>query len=208
MQLSRPLIDAELRRRFVAAGEGGDTATTPDNEPPTVSLTGPAPGATVSGTVNLTATASDNVGVEGVQFLVDGAETTLGAEDTTRDPHLGLRRVVGHHHGPKRQLHADRSCPRRRRQHRHLHAGERLRRQRRYHGTRGERHRSPAGTVSGTVTVTATASDNVGVEGVQFLVDNGAETKALGAEDTAGTPSPWPTACRGTLPRSKTAATR
>ena len=40
-----------------------------DTTAPTVSLTGPAAGATVSGTVNLTATASDNVGVAGVQFL-------------------------------------------------------------------------------------------------------------------------------------------
>ena len=38
---------------------------------PTVSLTAPATGATVSGTVTLSATASDNVGVVGVQFLVD-----------------------------------------------------------------------------------------------------------------------------------------
>ena len=46
-----------------------------------MSLTAPANGATVSGTVTLDATASDNVGVAGVQFLLDG--TLLGAEDTT-----------------------------------------------------------------------------------------------------------------------------
>ena len=49
-----------------------------------MTLTAPANGATVSGTVTLTATASDDVGVAGVQFLVNGAP--LGAEDTTRDP--------------------------------------------------------------------------------------------------------------------------
>ena len=48
---------------------------------PTVSLTAPAAGATVSGTVTLSATATDNVGVAGVQFLLDGAN--LGTEDTT-----------------------------------------------------------------------------------------------------------------------------
>ena len=53
----------------------------PDTTPPTVSLTAPANGATVSGTINVTATASDNVGVVGVQFLLDG--NNLGAEDTT-----------------------------------------------------------------------------------------------------------------------------
>ena len=45
-----------------------------------MSLTAPA-AATVSGTVTLTATATDNVGVAGVQFKLDGAN--LGAEDTT-----------------------------------------------------------------------------------------------------------------------------
>ncbi len=57
------------------------TVANPDTTAPTVSLTAPADGATVSGTVTLSATASDNVGVAGVQFLVDGAP--LGAEDTT-----------------------------------------------------------------------------------------------------------------------------
>jgi YVTN family beta-propeller protein len=52
---------------------GGDTTA------PAVSVT--APSGTVSGTVTLTATASDNVGVVGVQFLVNGAK--FGAEDTT-----------------------------------------------------------------------------------------------------------------------------
>jgi glucose/arabinose dehydrogenase len=52
-----------------------------DTTPPTVSLTAPTAGATVSGTVTVAANASDNVGVAGVQFAVDGAN--LGAEDTT-----------------------------------------------------------------------------------------------------------------------------
>src|SRR5678810_942069 len=37
-----------------------------------VSIGTPAPGATVSSSIALTATASDNVGVQGVQFQVDG----------------------------------------------------------------------------------------------------------------------------------------
>ncbi|MEA2240725.1 MAG: hypothetical protein QOD24_281, partial [Solirubrobacteraceae bacterium] len=54
----------------------------PDTSPPAVSLTAPANGATVSGSaVALTATASDDVGVTGVQFRLDGAP--LGAEDTS-----------------------------------------------------------------------------------------------------------------------------
>ncbi|HWZ42268.1 MAG TPA: Ig-like domain-containing protein [Candidatus Saccharimonadales bacterium] len=51
-----------------------------DTTPPTVSMAAPAAGATVSGTVSVTASASDDVGVAGVQFLLDGA--ALGAEVT------------------------------------------------------------------------------------------------------------------------------
>jgi hypothetical protein len=53
----------------------------PDLVPPTVSMTAPANGATVSGNVTVSANASDNVAVQGVQFLLDG--TPIGAEDTT-----------------------------------------------------------------------------------------------------------------------------
>src|SRR6185436_2065164 len=58
------------------------TATTaaPDTTAPTVSMTAPAAGASVSGTTTITATAADNIGVVGVQFLLDGA--SLGAEQT------------------------------------------------------------------------------------------------------------------------------
>src|SRR5207302_1841062 len=53
---------------------------TADTTPPTVNLTAPANNATVSGTVSVTANASDDVGVVGVQFQLDG--TNLGAEVT------------------------------------------------------------------------------------------------------------------------------
>ena len=55
------------------------TSDTPDTIAPTASVTAPAGGATVGGTVSVTASASDNVGVSGVQFKLDGAN--LGAED-------------------------------------------------------------------------------------------------------------------------------
>ncbi|MEO6513404.1 MAG: galactose oxidase-like domain-containing protein [Candidatus Saccharimonadales bacterium] len=51
-----------------------------DTTPPSVSITNPVNNATVTGTLNVTATAADNVGVAGVQFKLDGA--ILGAEDT------------------------------------------------------------------------------------------------------------------------------
>ena len=53
----------------------------PDAAPPAVALTAPAGGATVTGSVTVSAAASDNVGVAGVQFKLDGAN--LGAEVTS-----------------------------------------------------------------------------------------------------------------------------
>jgi phosphodiesterase/alkaline phosphatase D-like protein len=61
------------------ATSGDFTLTTVDGTAPTVSLSAPAAGATVSGSISVSATASDNVGVAGVQFRLDGA--VLGAED-------------------------------------------------------------------------------------------------------------------------------
>jgi hypothetical protein len=62
----------------VRVHESGPPAT--DTTPPTVSITSPAAGATVSGTVTLAASAADNVGVSRVEFLVDAV---LLATDTT-----------------------------------------------------------------------------------------------------------------------------
>src|SRR5207249_10759733 len=56
------------------------TAAPPDTTPPTVAITAQAAGATVAGTITVSASATDNVGVVGVQFKLDGAN--LGAEDT------------------------------------------------------------------------------------------------------------------------------
>jgi len=63
------------------AVSGDSTFTTSDGIAPVVSLTSPAAGSTVSGTVTISANATDNVGVAGVQFQLDGAP--LGSEDTT-----------------------------------------------------------------------------------------------------------------------------
>ena len=51
-----------------------------DTTAPSVSITSPT-GGTVSGTITITATASDSGGVAGVQFKVDGSD--LGSEDTS-----------------------------------------------------------------------------------------------------------------------------
>ena len=52
-----------------------------DTTVPSIAITAPANGITVSSTVSVSGTASDNVGVVGVQFKLDGQN--LGAEDTS-----------------------------------------------------------------------------------------------------------------------------
>ncbi len=61
------------------------TVTVPDTTPPTVSITSPINGALVRGIITASSTASDNVGVAGVQFLLDGLN--LGNE-VTAPPYL------------------------------------------------------------------------------------------------------------------------
>ncbi|MDT7041966.1 fibronectin type III domain-containing protein [Candidatus Nitronereus thalassa] len=73
--------DAEENTSASSAAASVTTPALPDTTPPTVSITAPTSGATVQGTVTVTATASDNVGVLGVQFQLDGQN--LGNEDTT-----------------------------------------------------------------------------------------------------------------------------
>ena len=72
----------------VSGTAGGSTGTTTfnltvtrDTTPPAVSISSPAPGSVVQSTVTVSATASDNLGVAGVQFKLDG--NNLGPEDTT-----------------------------------------------------------------------------------------------------------------------------
>jgi hypothetical protein len=150
-------------------------APPPDTQSPSVSVTSPAAGSSVSGTINVTASASDNVGVVGVQFLLDGAN--LGAEDTSAPYSVAWNTTTassGNHVLSARARDAagnvgtaqnvsvtvpppaDTVSP-------------------------GVSVTAPAAnsTVSGSVSVTATASDNVGVAGVQFLLDG----NNLGAED-------------------------
>lgn len=59
------------------AGGGGDTTK------PATSVTAPANGATVAGTVTVTATASDNVGVTKIEIYIDGALKTSNTNATS-----------------------------------------------------------------------------------------------------------------------------
>jgi hypothetical protein len=67
----------------ILSGTTGGTysVTGTDTTAPTATVTGPSDGSTVGGTVGLSATASDGVGVAGVTFRVDGAD--VGTEDTS-----------------------------------------------------------------------------------------------------------------------------
>jgi len=161
---------------FVPGGGGGGDTTAP-----TVSITAPTNGTTVSGTaVTVSANASDNVGVVGVQFKLDGAN--FGTEDTA-GPYTKTWDTTTVSNGSHTWTAVARDA-----------AGNTT--------TsvaiaitvnNGATDSTPptvsitapanGATVSGTaVTVSANASDNVGVVGVQFKLD-GAN---FGTEDTAG----------------------
>jgi peptidoglycan hydrolase-like protein with peptidoglycan-binding domain len=64
------------------SGSTGDIST--DTTPPTISITSPS--GSISGIVSISATATDNIGVVGVQFKLNGID--MGAEDTTA-PYIG-----------------------------------------------------------------------------------------------------------------------
>jgi hypothetical protein len=75
----------------VTAEDAAGNVSTPSNEAagtaladtqaPAVAITAPAGGSTVTGTITISATASDDQAVAGVRFRVDGAN--VGAEDTS-----------------------------------------------------------------------------------------------------------------------------
>jgi len=133
-----------------------------DCVPPAVSITAPANGALVRGTVTVSATASDNASIAGVQFKLDGA--ALGAEDTIAPYSVNWNTVLtfGNHTltavardtsdnittSAPVTVTVDNVAP-----------------------TVSITQPANGATVSETVVVSATASDNVGVVGVQFKLD-------------------------------------
>jgi O-glycosyl hydrolase len=171
---NRALSQSEIQIDMVTpVGSGSGSA---DTTGPTIALTAPSNGAMVSGTATLSASASDNVGVAGVQFRVDGVN--VGAEDAV-SPYSVLWSTVGASAGSHSITamardaagntttsavvtvtvsNADAQAP-----------------------TVSLTAPASGATVSGTTTVTADGTDNVGVVGVQFKLDG----NALGAEDLA-----------------------
>ncbi|MBI3331950.1 hypothetical protein HYZ99_03245 [Candidatus Peregrinibacteria bacterium] len=164
---------------FTAPGNSVFTLTfsgTPDTLPPAVSVTSPSNGATASGIIIVSANAADNVGVTGVQFLLDGVN--LSAEDTTSPYSVSWNTTTatnGSHTLTARARDA---------------AGNQMASAIVNVTVSNVVDTTPpavsmtapanGATVTGAVTVAATAVDDVGVAGVQFLLD-GAN---LGTEDT------------------------
>ncbi|HYC29472.1 MAG TPA: Ig-like domain-containing protein, partial [Chitinophagaceae bacterium] len=145
----------------------------PDIKPPTISITSPSAGS-VTGNVNITANAFDSVGVVGVQFYING--NPLEAEDLAAPYTIAWNTALipnGNYTITGRARDAagnmTTSAP--------INVSVNN-----IPDTQAPivNLTSPsAGTISGTVNVSANATDNVGVAGVQFLLNG----NPLGAED-------------------------
>jgi parallel beta-helix repeat protein len=139
------------------------TVNNVDQTAPQVSITSPANGSTFSGTVNLAASASDNVGVAGVQFSLDGS--ALGAELTAAPYSFSWNTgalPVGDHTltATARDAAGNRTS-----------ASVTVKVADTVAPTVSITSPASGSTVSGAVNLTASATDNVGVVGVQFLID-------------------------------------
>ncbi|MBV9821834.1 MAG: fibronectin type III domain-containing protein, partial [Actinobacteria bacterium] len=153
-----PLSAAQVDAHYTASGRSG-----PDVVPPSTAISSPADGASVStGSVPVTATASDNVGVTAVDLQVDGSVVATDAAapytfswTATAGPHT--LRTVAHdaagNTGTSADVHVTATAP----------------------DTTAPTATvtSPAAgaSVYGPTTVTATASDDTGVTAVDLLVD-------------------------------------
>ena len=174
---------------------------TPDTTAPTVSVTSPLDAANVSASINLAANAADNVGVAGVQFLLDG--NTLGAEDTTSPYSLTWDTTTaanGAHVITARARdaagNATTSAP--------INVTVNNIQDVAFPSVAVT---SPldAASVTGTIPVSADASDDVGVVGVQFKLDG----NVLGTEDTTAPYSVnWNTTAAVNGPHTLTATAR
>ena len=167
-----------------------------DKTPPIIAITSPLSGAALRGTIAVNADATDNVGVVGVQFKLDGAN--LGAEDATSPYSVSwntatasnashtlsavARDAAGNTATSTVTVTVDNVVP-----------------------TVSITAPGGGAVVAGTTVVSASATDNVGVSGVQFLVDG----SALGAEvTTAPYTVSWDTTTVATGAHSLTAVAR
>jgi beta-glucanase (GH16 family) len=166
-------LDVDYVRVYVASSGSGSGDTTN----PTVSLTSPTGGATLGGTVTLSASASDNVGVAGVWFTLDG--TTIGSTDTSAPYSLAWNTT-----GSSNGSHVLRAVARDAAGNTAMSSPVTVTINNSTADTTppsvSVTAPSNSATVSGAVTVRASASDNVGVASVQFTLDG----VALASPDT------------------------
>ncbi|PYM95004.1 MAG: hypothetical protein DME04_05955 [Candidatus Rokuibacteriota bacterium] len=157
-------IGADIDAIEVAFAGGLVTAPTADSTAPTVVITSPAASATISRTVAVSATAADNVRVASVQFKLNGvnlaavtaAPYTVSWNTTTALNGAHTLRAVARDAAGNETTSAPISVT--------VRNGDLT--------PPAVSITAPAaGTVAGTVTVSATATDNVGVVGVQFKLD-------------------------------------
>ncbi|MEO8064437.1 MAG: Ig-like domain-containing protein, partial [Pseudomonadota bacterium] len=174
--LTLPAISALVLLAMAACSAPGSNKDAPDTAAPSVSLTAPASGAALSGTATLSATATDNVGVAGVKFRVDGADVdtedlvapyslswntasaTAGSHQITAVARDSAGNSATSAAVTVTVSNADGIAP-----------------------VISLTAPAAGATVSGTATVSADATDNIGVVGVQFRLDG----VSLGAEDTS-----------------------
>src|SRR5436190_2238542 len=172
--LNGSVDEARFYKRSLSAAEVQTDMNTPlalDAIPPTVALTAPAAG-NVSGTINVTANAADNIIVSGVQFLLDGVN--LGAEDIAAPYSVSWNTVTatnGNHTLTAKARDAAGNIT--------TSAGVVVTVNNDLTAPAVNLTAPAAGVILGTTNVDASASDNVGVAGVQFLLDG----VNLGVED-------------------------
>ena len=202
--------EVRIYNRALSAGEITTDMTRPvapgtqppaDGGPPNVAVSAPAEGATVSGTTPVSANASDDIGVVGVQFILDVNGANLGAEDTSA-PYSVSWDTTAVGNGP----HTLRAIARDAAGNSTTSAAVAVTVSN-DGGPPNVAVSAPAegATVSGTTPVSADASDDIGVVGVQFTLD-GAN---LGAEDTSAPYSvSWDTTAVGNGPHALRAIAR
>ncbi len=164
----RSCTDAAGNRTTSATVTVNVSNTAPDTTSPTVSITAPVAVATVTSTISLSANASDNVGVVGVQFQVDGANS--GAEDTTA-PYAVSLDTTKLSNGSHSFTAIARDASGNRTTSAAVAANVSNTTPDTTPPTVSITAPAADATVTGTISLSASATDNIGVVGVQFQVD-------------------------------------
>jgi peptidoglycan/xylan/chitin deacetylase (PgdA/CDA1 family) len=157
-----------------------------DTTAPATALTAPANGATVTGTTTITATASDNVAVTQVEFLVNG--TVVGSDTTA--PYSFDWNTAG---APASSTIAVRAGDAAGNTTTSATVAVTVRAPDTTAPTVSLTAPSNGATVSGTTTISASASDDVGVTKVEFLVDGA----VVGTDTTSPYSTSWSSSTAG-----------